>query len=739
MAVQKNSENVQDKDHHRKERAQFKTLLAGNLNYFGNLPQSTETPVTKIVSNTVFEQLTCVAYNPATSFLEATIAIKQASGYGGDLCSKGSTEFVRFFVDYGSGWEDAGLAAVNVHDIPTNRDCAQDLDKPLVYAVNLRLDPKTRCCDKPVLPKVHAILSWQWEPPAGAANVGWTPVWGNTLDCNIQIKPHPWNLFCLFESINESLNQKIKIPQLFEQVQHLPIPQPDPPPFSIGQLAQIYGKGAKGAAPQASTLSVPGHRFGFQALQSIVANGIFSSDVLNEAKTEWKAAGLDLSASIAALAQTNANVDYEQLECLGLDEGIPERLVATFRIKRPSGYSGDLCHPGSQEYVAFWADWDNTCQWTYVGTAQVNVHDIASIPQHGLCYAAILPVDISKFKRGCKTPRVARLRAVLSWNTPPSVTDPDALPTWGNRLDTHVQLNPAEHGTPQAPEIRNIGGIPVEMIDTAGSGLTTSTAVFAHYPGSAADALGRACPFGGALYMDAQFYPGMYYRVSVRKSSDHSVVNVLSDSFLVERWVHPPTFDTQVATNGFFAYLNPADYVTRTVAIWSSASLTGADRDALWEMQLEVSTTQDETGIIGSTPWYRVQLDNTGPAEPPASPPTIDLHISAGGDCKTFPQNSTITGNFIAEDTYFGSWGLSTLPNSAMTPSNQPEAVPFLAHTTPTGPGGHGWSLNTLSPIEMHTCGYVVRLVVHDRSIVNSLPGHHNSNHIEVGLCLGPK
>ena len=185
----------------RVERTAFKSLLATNLNYFGNLPDSTLKPVSKIIKDTSFEQLTCVGFNPQTDFLEATIAVKLATGYGGDLCGSGSTEFVRFFIDYGTGWEDAGLTAVTVHDIPAQHDCADKPDKPLLYAANLRLDPKRHCCNAPLLPKVHAILSWQVAPPAGPANVGWNPVWGNTLDCQIQIRPRPWNLFCLFDVI----------------------------------------------------------------------------------------------------------------------------------------------------------------------------------------------------------------------------------------------------------------------------------------------------------------------------------------------------------------------------------------------------------------------------------------------------------------------------------------------------------------------------------------------------------
>lgn len=716
------------------ERKRFKSFLATNLNYFGNLPNSTIKPVKKIVADTTYEQLTCVGFNPETNFLEATIAVKLPTGYGGDLCGKGSTEFVRFFIDYGSGWEDAGVTAVTVHDIPTGTDCAKQLEKPLIYAANLRLVPKTNCCNSPLLPKVHAILSWQLQPPAGPANVGWTPVWGNSLDCQIQIKPRPWNLFCLFDLISTSLPQKIKIPPLFEQVQYQPIPQPDPAPFSVAQLAELY---AEKTTPTAAS-SVPAHRFGVNELHSIVSAGVFSQELVTAKTKEWTSAGLDFVGAIGALLQTSADVNYEEIECVGLDEGIPERLVATFRIKRPLGYSGDLCHPGSQEYVAFWADWDNTCQWTYLSTVKVNVHDIKSIPKAGLCYSAILPVDLTKVRQSCKKPKIARVRAVLSWNVLPSTTDPDALNFYGNRLDAHVQINPSEPGTPEYPEIRNIGGIPVEFINTPGSGLTLSGvgAAFAHYPAVPADDHDRACPFGGALYMDAQFYPGRYYRVRVRKASNHAIIKVLDDSFQVERWNHPPTFDTQIAVGGFFKYLNPIDYVTRTIAVWSSAG------DDLWEMQLDVATAPNPLSIIGSTPWYRVQLDNTAPAAPPASPPTIDIHIAAGGDCKDFVQSTTITGNFVANDLYFGSWSLSTLPNTFTTPSNQPQATPFLAPTSPTlpAPAGHGWSLHTTLPppagVTMKPCGYVVSLGVSDRAIVNSIPGSHNWNHIEVGFCL---
>ncbi len=722
-----------------KERAEFRRLLLENPNYFGNLKDSPLKAVKKIVAQTQYEELTCVGFNPAKNLLEATIAVKLPFGYGGNLCMAGTTEYVRFFLDYGSGWEDGGLVGVKVHDVPTVKDCADQSDKPLIYVANLKLDPKTRCCDHAVLPKVHAILSWEWVPPAGPANVGWLPPWGNTLDCSIQIKPHPWNILCIIDFLNEGLGQKIKVPPLFEATKLHPIPLPDPPPFTLSELAKQYG-----AEPRATAkaLKVEAHRFGVQDLHAALGS-TFDLETVSAKEALWKSLGLDWASAIAALGDTSADVSYEELECLGLDETLPERLVATFRIKRPTGYSGDLCHAGSQEYVAFWADWDNQCEWTYLGTTAVNVHDIKEIPKEGLCYSAILTVDLNCRRRPCGKPKIGRVRAVLSWAVPPSTVDPDKLNYYGNRLDAHVQINPGEVCDPNEPQakVRNIGGIPVEDILTASTGLTkpgvAPAVVFAHHPAFTADewGLGRSCPFGGQVKIEGHFWgTSYYYRVKVHKIGDpYSSFTVLADSFLVER--ADIGFDLQISSGGFFQYLDQTQYSDIGLAYWTSAG------DALWDVQLDIATAPNEPSIIASSPWYRIQLDNTGPAGPPAVPLTMDIHITSGaGDCKDFDEGTTaIIGNFIADDAHFGGWSLSTEPNTLATPSNPP-TVSGLASTDPApGPGGHAWSLNTDSPIHMKPCGYVVRLDVSDRTIVHSVPFAHNRNHISVGFCLREK
>jgi hypothetical protein len=172
------------------ERSNFLSLLTISPNYFGNIEGSQIKPIKKIVSNVNYEQLTCVGYNPDTTEMEATFSIKKSTGYSGNLCANGSNEYVRFYMDFhdGAGFIDQGSVAINVHDIPAEKDCAGNSIFPLSYVATLK--QKTRRfsnCKSPVLPTLLAILSWQQDPPANAP--GWTPVWGSRMSCDVQLKP----------------------------------------------------------------------------------------------------------------------------------------------------------------------------------------------------------------------------------------------------------------------------------------------------------------------------------------------------------------------------------------------------------------------------------------------------------------------------------------------------------------------------------------------------------------------
>jgi hypothetical protein len=714
------------------ERQSFRRLIAINPNYFGNFPQGKYKVVKKIANNTTYEDITCVGYNAIFSTLEATIAVKQPVGYKGTLCKDGSTEYVRFFIDYGSGWQDAGISMVNVHDIPNSKDCDQQKDKPLTYVVSLKIDPKKNYCKYPVIPKVHAILSWEIMPPAGPSNVGWLPVWGDSLECYVQIQPRKKYLHDYLSEIEVLASPKVEIPPELKLVSCGPIP--DPPPLSLAELSDKYRKNDP-------------HRFGLSDLQSILSSDFVDQKMMAAMLEEWNSLGLDISKSVATLEQTKANVDYEELECLGLDYH-EEKLVATFRIKRETGYSGDLCKPGSFEYIAFWADWENICKWTFLAIRKINVHDLEDVTKKGgICYSVVLPVDLSQHRQGCEKPKIAKVRAVLSWNVPPSNTDPEDLQHWGNRLDAHVQIRPGEFD-PGAPPKLVLGGIHVAEIDP-GTGMTLPDAKFS-LGGAFADSTKlsgprRPCPFGGGVLMQVpEIGPGIvnkWYKVELLNITTGFGPIILNTPLLVQRsdgfWHPVPKI------GDYYQFQEFDENWVRTIQNWDSAG------DDLWDVHITFRDGPSDAASLIAIIGHKIQLDNTAPNGPPSVPLTMDIHIDpiAGspGDCRDVNEGESITGKFIADDLHFGVWSLSTAPNTFTTPSNQP-TVSGLARNDPAPvPGGHAWSLATgPSPtdpgaIMMHPCGYVVRLDVYDRSIRNSVPGSHNHNHIEVGFCLRKK
>jgi hypothetical protein len=122
-------------------------------------------------------------------------------------------------------------------------------------------------------------------------------------------------------------------------------------------------------------------------------------------------------------------------------------------------------------------------------------------------------------------------------------------------------------------------------------------------------------------------------------------------------------------------------------------------------------------------------------------PPTLDVRIDpiVGGDCSDIDEGTTITGTFVARDIHFGSFQLSTLPNTATTPSNNPTTTVLSTSESAPYPSGSPWLLDTNTPVNMEPCGYVVLLEASDRSIVNSVSGQHNSNRTSVGFCLRKK
>lgn len=142
-----------------------------------------------------FEELSNVCYNQVLSKVEATITINDTTGYNGNICAEGSTEYVRFFVDYGSGFENAGFSTVQVYDLI---DLSRKTRSPQKHLVQHYFENENikKASEKEI--RVRAILSWNELPPN---NPEWKPIFGNVCESVVLLKPREALIGELFDDI----------------------------------------------------------------------------------------------------------------------------------------------------------------------------------------------------------------------------------------------------------------------------------------------------------------------------------------------------------------------------------------------------------------------------------------------------------------------------------------------------------------------------------------------------------
>lgn len=688
----------------RPERSHFSHMLAKNANYFGNIDGSKLKPVIKLISDVSFERLTCVGYNPDTTNMEVTFSIKRSSGYSGNLCQLGSFEYVRFYMDFhdGSGFIDQGSVAVNVHDIPNEIDCNGKSIFPIQYVATLKKKTfKFSNCGSTLLPTLRAILSWNVDPPANSPN--WNPVWGGRMDCDVQLKP-----FWIFNP-NDF---KIDLSNYFEIAKTYPN-------LSTKQLKEITGVDIEQMVPVATNISLSDLVKKYEALKVPITRTVYkkvynmikypTSDITMMDKSMLEKLNVNINPIIDQIIAfpidtSKANVDFEELECVGLDYA-SESLVATLKIKKKTGFIGDLCDAGSKEYISFWVDWNDECSWQYVNTVELKVHDINMKGDH-LCYSASLPVDATFHRKLCTNPNVIRVRGVLSWNVPPSKTNPNKLEYYGNRIDSHVQIKPGFVLNPGdvIPLFNIIGGIDVAHVNDV-TGLTSAGAFFA-YNGVTVP---TGAPFGGVVVLNGPSFPGYRYRIKITNLVD-GTSHYASDSFTVvghlpyAPWVQ---YTTQTPDAGGYYPFLPAEKNTLNVL---ARFVPGTDDKFL--VEIEVDTV---AGVFSKT----IQMDNTWPI--------IQLKVDDGGDCTKYAKGDTIKGNFYVNDKniniwYFGStWGDGTADPSGTT-------------NTVAMPGN---AFEIATTLGAYPCGNVY-LNAHDKTIVDSQEvGHHS--YIYYNICLKEK
>lgn len=733
---------------HLYEREQYRYLLIGNPNYFGNVPDSVYEPVVPITNSTTYEEIVCVGLQPQLDRLEGVVHVKLGSGYGGDLCGGGTPEYVRFYLSFdgGSTWQDQGVTSFTAYDLPG--------DKPLEYGVSLAISPSKKFCFIEHIVRVRAILSWNSQPPPNTPS--FTPVWGNVLEASVQIDP------LSFFPFKDLLAQaEIEIPkQLLPVLEGAPLAAAAPPKALSGvELHELYQK-----------KDVPPLRYLFREVIERAAPREFVEPAgllppalpfpvppspippFPEPPPEPIPPppppdmvdiipGLDLSDLIDKLQQTDGDTTYEELRCVGLNPN-GDVLNAVLTVKLSSGYSGDLCSAGSREYVAFWIDWGSG--WTYAGTTSVGVHDIGAIPPGGLSYAVMLPLDVSTKVKACTEGAVtARVRAILSWQTAPPSGNPDWVPTWGNREETIVHVRPGDPFTGDyRPYLESVGGVAVCSIDQA-TGLASGER-----------------PFGGWLTVtgfiinppDLASPNPLKYKVWVRPlpgGAWQPLANSFGISVIEQTGGLPVGYtDTQsVDGGGFYTYKedpNPAGggwrlVTNRVLAQW----LTADPMTGMWEIKVEAkdpaTNTMYSAGTIlcvadGTTRTnVKVRLDEVRPT----AAVSITGVSSGGGpvepaeDCITLSPGVTIHGQYSSWDQHFGHLTLTVEPSgpaSGATVNPSSRSYPSV----PTVGESGTWTLDTTG---MDPCGYIVRLWVRDRTIVSG-SGAGWQNTASVGFCL---
>ena len=182
--------------------------------------------------------------------------------------------------------------------------------------------------------------------------------------------------------------------------------------------------------------TVPQHRYLAPSLTAAVHSPVIALD-----PAKWFAGieDVDLSSVASAWLNTNSNTEYEQLKRIELDSDASQ-LTAVLTVKQSLGYCGGHMTAGSREFVAFWVDWGSGFQ--YVGTTSAAVHDSGRLPATGQETSVALPIHLSRQGEN-ECAKTVKVRAVLSWNTLPSTTNPNAPVVWGESLDCTILISGA--------------------------------------------------------------------------------------------------------------------------------------------------------------------------------------------------------------------------------------------------------------------------------------------------------
>jgi hypothetical protein len=373
-----------------------------------------------------------------------------------------------------------------------------------------------------------------------------------------------------------------------------------------------------------------------------------------------------------------------------------------------------------------------------------------------LNYAVYLPVNLAPHRKPCgEGPVTAKVRAILSWNTPP--TGPNYAPVWGNRLETNILVNPGVTASvgDYTPYLQSVCSIATCDIDQ-----NTGFAPGEKPYGGVVNIFGV---IPGAPFITSPNPP--LYKVSVQQLAGSPPVLIgapqpVTDSFsiTVDEQIFPgiPTSTPQLQTapSDYFTYRD----ATASSAGWRNISPPGllaewntVGKTGLWQISIEakdpVTNNVFAAGSLlctldGSTRQsVRITLDN--------EIPQAHLEITGykpGGvgpcqtavNCATFEVGDVICGKYSVSDEHFGSFSLTAEPTADPAAGFTVDSLNTNSRSYPSIPtvGQSGeWTFNTkgLAP-----CGYTIQLSTGDRTIVSCVTNWENNSNF-VGFCLVAK
>ncbi len=662
-----------------------------------------------VESNHSWEQVICAGYNPQSQRLEAFVNIKQPGGYSGNLCSAGSNEFLRFFIDFkdGAGFQDMGFTSFKVADIPD-----ASATHPITYMASMDIDDTSHrrflSCDEAVIPTLRVVLSWNTVPTNDPEQV---PVYGNSIDADIQLA----RLFFIPPFYLSEVIKETALANLIDTTEPLKLKAP-------------YTEATEVILEKNRKAGVPDHRTLYSSVGSLLhtqasfakASSVFAMPDISKLK-------INISKLIPFfnLNGQDADTTYEELTCVGFNTAF-DRLGAVIHVKKNNGFSGNLCTTGSMENVAFWADWDNNGIFDqYLGTVSLNVHDISNIPEGGLYYNVMLPVDVTGRLAACGTPKIMRVRAVLSWESLPSTTNPDQLNHWGNYKDAYVQLRPADYtDTGIHAAIEFVGNAARELIDNA-------THLY-NFNGISPTAANNR-PWGGDVNFNGIIHRNGYngtieYRILYKNfgAGDATYQPVTtSQTFTLDNLNDsaPQYPSYQTNPDGWFVYeQNPVTGIyntTNLLATWHAGGLPNTTYTVRFVVRVEgIETIEDEFSMV---------IYNGGMSISPTANSSVDFTkdldlVIDSGDCKLYSDTDVIHGHLRAVHPYIADWSLDLQPSSHVPSGLHPTPLSGSYPTTSFTDGEHelAWSLATET---LPQCGYTISIGAHTRVILNSYTG----------------